>query len=400
MKDNAQSPLYYPPFDFLRIVLATIVMLYHSGVFTWSQSGNLAVQVFFSLSGWLIGSILCNIRATDLPKFYFNRSARIWIPYFVALTLLVGLGAWRDQPNLKWLEFIFYKTTFVYNIFGTPQLANFSAQMPLKGTGNHFWSINAEEQFYLLSPLLLVIFARFGGRSILAWLLISAIAWQYDVYTSIIFGVLASVIRSHHPKVFDLKLVRTAGCVAATVAALGIYAGYDYFSLAPFLAISIVITCAIRGQKNRAGTFLGGISYPLYLNNWIGFFATNYILSKFGIKETILNTLLGIIASYAVAIGHYLYIDKWIGEIRESVYTKKLGHAAMFTGYMLIAAGISGHYIFSPPHDLRSSVDQIRSHSMEYRSTKAPGLPETAKGPRDDQGRVQTTGSRIQDYPI
>jgi len=40
--------------------------------------------------------------------------------------------------------------------------------MPLKGTGNHFWSINAEEQFHLFAPLLLTIFARFGGRSISA----------------------------------------------------------------------------------------------------------------------------------------------------------------------------------------------------------------------------------------
>ena len=40
---------YYPYFDYLRIALATIVML--------AQSGNLAVQMFFDLSGWLIGGI-------------------------------------------------------------------------------------------------------------------------------------------------------------------------------------------------------------------------------------------------------------------------------------------------------------------------------------------------------
>lgn len=351
MKENFHSTTYYPLFDFLRIVLATDVILYHSGVFTWSQSGNLAVQVFFSLSGWLIGSILCKTDKINLPKFYFYRAARIWIPYFFALSLLVGLGAWRDQPNLKWLEFVFYKATFVYNIFGTPQLTDFSTQMPLKGTGNHLWSINAEEQFYLISPLLLVIISRFGGRSILVWILISAAAWKYNLYTSIVFGVLASVIRSHHPGVFDLKLVRTAACVVAVVAAFGMYAGYDYFSLAPFLAIGVVIMCAIKGEKNTTLAFLGGISYPLYLNNWIGFFATNFILSKIGLKETILSLLLGIIASYAVAIVHYIYIDKWIGEIRDSVYTEKLGHAAMLTGYLLVAAGFIGHYAFFLVHE-------------------------------------------------
>jgi peptidoglycan/LPS O-acetylase OafA/YrhL len=346
MNTNPQPSYYYPLFDLLRLVLATDVMLYHAGVLTWSQSGNLAVQVFFSLSGWLIGSILCETKTAELPKFYFNRAARIWVPYFVALVLLVGLGAWRDQPNLKWIEFAFYKTTFVYNIFGTPQIAEFVSQMPLKGTGNHFWSINAEEQFYLFAPLLLAIFARFGGRSISAWLLISAIAWQHDFYTSIIFGVLAAVIRSNYPEVFDLKLMRITGGVVAIVAALGIHAGHDYSSLAPFLAIGVVMTFAVKGKKNQIWAFLGGISYPLYLNNWIGFFAINFLLSKFGLKETSINLILGIIASYAVAIGHYIYIDKRIGVIRDSVYTEKLGHATMLTGYFLVAAGFIGHYAF------------------------------------------------------
>ena len=56
--------------------------------------------------------------------------------------------------------------------------------------------------------------------------------------------------------------------------------------------------------------------------------------------------MLGIVASYAVAIGHYVYIDKRIGAIRDSVYTEKLGHAAMLTGYLLVAASFIGHYTF------------------------------------------------------
>ena len=346
MNENQQPQFYYPLFDFLRIILATDVMLYHSSILTWSQSGNLAVQVFFSLSGWLIGSILCNTKPADLPKFYFNRAARIWVPYFVALILLIGVGAWRDQPNLKWLEIAFYKTTFVYNIFGTPQLADFAAQMPLKGTGNHFWSINAEEQFYLFSPFLLVILARLGGQKILAWLLISAISWKYDFYTSIIFGVLGAVINKQYPEIFDLKLMRVAGIAVAGISAVGIYAGHDYFSLVPFLAIGVIVACAVKGNKNRVGTFLGGISYSLYLNSWVGFFAINFILSGFGLKGTVFNTLLGIVASYAVATAHYLCIEKRISRIRDSVYTQKLGYAIMITGYVLVAIGMAGHYFF------------------------------------------------------
>lgn len=349
MKDTPSSS-YYPLFDLLRFVLATDVLLYHSGVLKWAQSGNLAVQVFFSLSGWLIGAILCNTKPEDLAKFYFARTARIWIPYFSALSLIIIISSLRDQINMKWLEFVFYKITFVYNIFGTPQLNEFLSQMPLKGTGNHLWSINAEEQFYLLAPLLLVTASRFGGRSILIWFLISVLAWKYNIYTSIIFGVLASVIRSHYPVIFDKKSARIIGFLAAVIAALGIYRGYDYLALSPFFSVSIVIMLAIKGRRNSILDFLGGISYPLYLINWIGLFTANFITSSLGLRETTLGLLLGIVASYAAATIHYIYIDKNIKDIRDSVYTKKLGYIALITGYSMVTAGFIGHYVFSSIH--------------------------------------------------
>ncbi|WP_333709805.1 hypothetical protein [Malikia spinosa] len=75
-------------------------------------------------------------------------------------------------------------------------------------------------------------------------------------------------------------------------------------------------------------------------------FSINFVLSKLGLRETSFNLVLGIVASYAVAIGQYIYIDKLAGAIRDSVYTKKLGHAAMLTGYLLVVAGFIGHYAF------------------------------------------------------
>jgi peptidoglycan/LPS O-acetylase OafA/YrhL len=49
-------------------------------VIPWDTAANLAVQIFFALSGWLIGGILLRTDVQDLPRFYFNRATRIWIP--------------------------------------------------------------------------------------------------------------------------------------------------------------------------------------------------------------------------------------------------------------------------------------------------------------------------------
>lgn len=82
MTSNNQSH-YFPLFDWLRIALAFVVLLSHDGLLKlWPQAGNFAVQVFFALSGWLIGGILLKLDKNELPKFYFNRAIRIWIPYF------------------------------------------------------------------------------------------------------------------------------------------------------------------------------------------------------------------------------------------------------------------------------------------------------------------------------
>jgi len=145
---------YYPAFDYLRFVLAMTVVFSHSGLIAWDGAGGFAVQVFFALSGWLIGGILLRSKPTDLPQFYFNRAARIWIPYYIGIFLLMAASLLKDQVTQKWIEIFSYDLTFVYNLFGPPQLAEFKDAMPLQGTGNHFWSICAEEQFYLVAPLI------------------------------------------------------------------------------------------------------------------------------------------------------------------------------------------------------------------------------------------------------
>lgn len=82
-------------------------MFYHGDLIEWTYAGKLAVEVFFALSGWLIGGILLKTRSEDMPKFYFNRAIRIWIPYYLAFTLLILASLLKEPITDKWLEFVF-----------------------------------------------------------------------------------------------------------------------------------------------------------------------------------------------------------------------------------------------------------------------------------------------------
>ena len=140
----------FPYFDWLRFVLASAVALFHERIIPWEQASNFAVQVFFALSGWLIGGILLRSDRSALPRFYFNRATRIWIPYVVAVAVLYLLAAAREPVTSAFFQFLAFDLTFTHNYF-IDIVPSVVATMPLKGTGNHFWSISVEEQFY--SPL-------------------------------------------------------------------------------------------------------------------------------------------------------------------------------------------------------------------------------------------------------
>ena len=326
---------YYPWFDWLRGVLAVVVMLKHDRVLHWAQAGGFAVEVFFALSGWLIGGLLLRLNKQDVPRFYFNRAIRIWAPYYIVASVLH-----HDALNAKWMEFVAYKLTFVYNLFGPSQLAGHHVEMPLQGTGNHFWSVNAEEQFYLIAPLLLVIAARWLGRAPLTWAGLAMLAWVTHVYAAIVFGVLAAVVVHRFGPVHLSRTGRLVLVAVGIASAVGLAFDFNYDLSAPLCGICIVLLLANKGQKQPLGALIGGMSYPLYLNHWIGVFIGNSLLGPFGLRDSGPRQLLAFVLNIAVAVALYWWIDRRLLARRGLMYSPQRAAAATYTGCGLVGAGL------------------------------------------------------------
>jgi len=344
MAENGKTE-YYPAFDYLRITLASIVAFGHSGAHIWDQSGDYSVQVFFALSGWLIGGILLRSSPSNLPRFYFNRAARIWIPYFVAIILLMLASLLKERITFKWLEVFFYYSTFSYNFFGPPQLVAFKDAMPLQATGNHFWSICAEEQFYLFAPFLITIPARIG-RTIWFWCLVCAAAlaspyWGY--FGSISFGVLASVVRLRLGDWHTTKPAIVVLAIAATVSFLGIYMDiFPYRFGVQVSAVSIILLLAQAGEHSRFASFLGGVSFPMYLNHWIGTFVANALFAKIGLRETIYSQITSVAFALLMAAILFLCIDRPVKAHRDEYFTGVRGKVVAISGFALLTIGLIG----------------------------------------------------------
>jgi len=337
---------YYPYFDYLRIVLVTIVMFKHDNLIAWEYSGTLAVDVFFALSGFLIGSILLRTEISNLPKFYFNRALRIWVPYYIALTLIIIASLLKDPIDLKWFEFIIYKFTWVYNIFGPPQLQACTECMPLDGTGNHFWSVNTEEQFYLLAPLLLVVFAQ-KGRQLTTWLFIVVLLWFFEVYAPISFGVFAAIVNSKYPDLYLRKVSKVILMLVFIASTIGLTTS-DYALYSSLFSICLVLLLGKKGKKNAIGSFLGGISYPLYLNHWIGVFFFNLVLDPFGLRDSGLRQFLSVIMNYGIAALLYWSIESRVLAMREQLYTVKKGIIFTIIAYFSVAIGLFFGLVITP----------------------------------------------------
>lgn len=335
---------YYPLLDYLRGLAALGVFISHSD--TWhifpESFGNACVQIFFSLSGFLIGGILLEASPNDIPRFYFNRSTRIWIPYFIALSLVLVVTILK-QPltDSKLWEILFYKLTFTYNLFGTPQLALYVDRFPLQGTANHFWSICVEEQFYLLAPFVVIFL-----RSALVWFLAAAIAlnlfYPHD-FASISVGLLLVISRRRFGAWYVQSWARVA--LLAALAAILFYLHFKpdiYAEMIPAAAGSIVALFASTGRQHDLGRVVGGISFSFYLNTWVVFFALNYAIKLSYIQ---LSPAIASATSIGLALGfsclHYFFIDRTIIRSRNYLYSRDIGYVSCCIGFVLCSIGIT-----------------------------------------------------------
>ena len=160
---------YVPGLDGVRAIAVAAVVGYHLGA-PWLPGGLLGVGVFFTLSGYLITTILITTwdrsGTLNLSHFWLRRARRL-LPALI-MVLIVVLVATPVLDNdvlpergIEALAAVFYVSNWVTIASDVSYFQRFSGPGPL----DHLWSLAVEEQFYLLWPLvLLVLFKALRGR--------------------------------------------------------------------------------------------------------------------------------------------------------------------------------------------------------------------------------------------
>jgi len=170
---------FQPGIEGLRGLAVVGVLLFHAG-FTWARGGFLGVSTFFTLSGYLITSLLIREHADtgtiSLRGFWGRRFRRLMPAALAALFAAVVFGWLVADPgqvaSLRGdvLAALAYVANWRFIVTGQSYTNLFSGPSPVL----QFWSLAIEEQFYLVFPLIVVgvLWAARGSRRVLSLVLL------------------------------------------------------------------------------------------------------------------------------------------------------------------------------------------------------------------------------------
>lgn len=290
---------YRRDIDGLRSLAILPVVLFHFSIPGFS-GGFVGVDIFFVISGFLIGSILWAERSgtgsISLVNFYYRRFRRL-APAFFAMCITTGIIGYAILLPFEFYEFgksLIAATFYLSNIFFYRGAGYFDTIAEEKFL-LHTWSLSVEEQFYIFLPFFLIFF---GGRRnllfVLSWsfFLLSLIACIFLTprdhnATFYLFpfrawelfsGVLLAIHTAERRE--PLKLDSWASWMGFALVVLSITfmpAGPNfpgYLAIAPVLGTVLLLAnghdhnLINRLLSARVCVFIGLISYSLYLWHW------------------------------------------------------------------------------------------------------------------------------------
>jgi len=408
---------YRPDIDGLRAVAVLPVLCFHLRM-PWISGGFVGVDVFFVISGYLIGQGILNQLSSgtfSIRDFYERRFRRIAPALFLMLLLTTVVASCFLLPK----RLLGYANSLIATI---GSLSNFYF---LRGSGYffgsedvvllHTWSLAVEEQFYLLFPLFVMLVYR-ANRATTGVMLAAAALASFLLNVLMLPRWPAATFYMLPPRAWELllgvllakyePLRQRSRFVSETFAATGLamilgsmimITGDMPFpglrAMPPCVGSAMIIAAGIdqNTSVNRVLTwrplvFIGLLSYSLYLFHW-----PVIVLSReaFNFDTEASNVCVGILAvTFALAWLSWRFVERPFR--RKSAKGRSVFAyvgTAMVSG-LIIATALRLSNGF--PQRFSTRTNQIASYidsgDAHFRSTKCGVNPPTWMGAclRDD----------------
>ncbi len=400
-----RSLSYRPEIDGLRAVAVLPVLFFHAGL--GFPGGFVGVDVFFVISGFLIGSLILGEVESGtfrMINFWERRVRRLFpalaavvIACLIAGAILLVPGHFADfgqsviaQPLLC-ANFYFWRQTGYFEVASEFQ--------PLL----HTWSLAVEEQFYLLFPPIFLLLMRWGRRSAMVGVLVfiaGSLGWSiygtihYPTFSFFLIpsriweldiGVLLVLLpkRKLFRPIID-EVITWLGMILI----LGAVFLFDtntsfpgWTALAPCIGTAFVIygnsvrlTSVGKVLKRKAPVFVGKISYSLYLIHWPMIVFLKYAM----IRELPSSWLAGsLVVSFFLACLSWKFVETPFREKRAFPVRWRL---FVFSGALSAAFILIGTYLYTS----KGVPSRFSPEVTKHRQVKQPvpgmiGVKEFAK---------------------
>ena len=184
---------YIPSITGLRGIAVLAVLIYHSNT-SFFPGGFLGVDVFFVISGFLIGKVIYTEISNgvfSIRKFYLKRIRRI-IPallFTIFISFILVLIFYHPNDIYEFQQSVPWVISFTSNLFFWKTTNYFSSDIYIKPLA-HTWSLGVEEQFYILLPLIFLAIKNKKSRNfIFIFLLIVSFIYGFgENYYGLPFG--------------------------------------------------------------------------------------------------------------------------------------------------------------------------------------------------------------------
>ncbi|BAN02835.1 acyltransferase family protein [Ilumatobacter coccineus] len=181
---------YQPALDGLRALAVIAVVLYHAGATSGlpglAPGGFLGVSVFFTLSGFLVTTLLIRLSSSpsglDIQRFWTRRVKRL-VPVsltMVVLAVLLSSRYWAGMQAGDAAAGIFGYTN--WHVIGSGEDALLRT---IVGPLGPFWSLAVEEQFYVLLTVAVLLAWR-TARPIRTLTIVVVSGWLVSVAVQIV----------------------------------------------------------------------------------------------------------------------------------------------------------------------------------------------------------------------